>query len=309
MFRKLAFLLVAAGIGCQTAPDKTTPGELANPGETAFLVNGHPISKEMMEVAMGRLPPATRKQLEESGDLKQVQQEMALSELLYRKALERGLQNERKTQVAIALAERGALAAALVDQVVAERATEDAIKKYYDEHAVQYAQPQAKLRIIVAKDEASAQDLVKQARGGADFAELARNNSIDPRSKASGGDLGWMSKKDLPPDLSEKVFSAAKGDVVGPISANGAFLVFKVEDARDKTPLSEVHDDIEAKVQQDVVTKYIDEVRSEIRIEQPGGASAPAEAAPAAEAKPAADAQPAAEAKPAAGTQPAGASH
>ena len=44
---------------------------------------------------------------------------------------------------------------------------------------------------ILVKDRTLAQDLVRRAKQGADFASLARENSTCP-SKAQGGDLGWF---------------------------------------------------------------------------------------------------------------------
>ena len=43
-----------------------------------------------------------------------------------------------------------------------------------------------------AKAETKANDLLKQIKGGADFAELAKKNSEDPGSAPNGGDLGWV---------------------------------------------------------------------------------------------------------------------
>ncbi len=43
-----------------------------------------------------------------------------------------------------------------------------------------------------AKTKAKAEDLLKQIKAGADFAELARKNSEDPGSAPKGGDLGWL---------------------------------------------------------------------------------------------------------------------
>jgi peptidyl-prolyl cis-trans isomerase D len=44
----------------------------------------------------------------------------------------------------------------------------------------------------VDKVKTKAEDLLKQIKGGADFAELARKNSDDPGSAVKGGDLGWL---------------------------------------------------------------------------------------------------------------------
>src|SRR6202008_2615545 len=39
-----------------------------------------------------------------------------------------------------------------------------------------------------------AEELTAQAKGGADFAKLAKDNAKDPGSAAQGGDLGWAQR-------------------------------------------------------------------------------------------------------------------
>lgn len=53
---------------------------------------------------------------------------------------------------------------------------------------------QVRARHILVADEATAKDIIAQLQNGADFAELARELSIDTGSGAQGGDLGWFGK-------------------------------------------------------------------------------------------------------------------
>ena len=45
-----------------------------------------------------------------------------------------------------------------------------------------------------AQSQSKAQDLLNQIKGGANFEDLAKQNSEDPQSQASGGDLGFIKK-------------------------------------------------------------------------------------------------------------------
>jgi membrane protein involved in colicin uptake len=54
-----------------------------------------------------------------------------------------------------------------------------------------------------AKAEAEADDIIKQLKGGADFAKLAEEKSKDPGSKGSGGDLGWQEAGTFVPEFSD----------------------------------------------------------------------------------------------------------
>jgi peptidyl-prolyl cis-trans isomerase D len=82
---------------------------------------------------------------------------------------------------------------------------------------------------------ARAEALVKDARAGKDFAQLAKANSDDP-SAAKGGDLGWMTQGQLPPQLAP-IFELEKGKVSDVIDSPMGFQIVKIEDTKaEKTP-------------------------------------------------------------------------
>jgi peptidyl-prolyl cis-trans isomerase D len=82
---------------------------------------------------------------------------------------------------------------------------------------------------------ARASRVVAEARAGKDFAQLAKQYS-DDASAAKGGDLGWSTRGQLPPQLAS-VFNLAKGETSEVIESAGRLQVVKVEDSREeKTP-------------------------------------------------------------------------
>ncbi|MFW5885270.1 MAG: protein translocase subunit SecD [Patescibacteria group bacterium] len=66
-----------------------------------------------------------------------------------------------------------------------------------------------KKQIQVQKEEAQkkAKETLKQVKEGADFAELAKEESDDPGSGEKGGDLGFFGKGEMVPAFEEAVFS------------------------------------------------------------------------------------------------------
>jgi peptidyl-prolyl cis-trans isomerase D len=74
--------------------------------------------------------------------------------------------------------------------------------------------------------------VVADARAGKDFAQLAKQYSDDP-SAAKGGDLGWSTQGQLPPQLA-KVFNMSKGEVSDVIETAGRLQVVKIEDSREE---------------------------------------------------------------------------
>ncbi len=93
--------------------------------------------------------------------------------------------------------------------------TEEEAREWYEDRAREFARPE-RVRVrhlfvaTLERDSAEARGMVEQALAdladGKDFAALAAELSEDGRSKAAGGDLGWMTKERLPADFAEPVF-------------------------------------------------------------------------------------------------------
>ena len=194
-------LFLATAVGCQPqAAPAPVPGEMPKGGTVIATVDGHEVTQEMVDLTIKQLPPQLRTQLEQSGQLSQVKEQVIVGEVLYRKAIERKLHEDPDVSSTLALASRSALADALLTKVAEERTTPERIQKYYDDHLVQYKQEQVQARLLVVAAEKT--DEVKaKIDGGADFVALVGEYSEDPGTKDKGGDLGWMEKRALPPQL------------------------------------------------------------------------------------------------------------
>ena len=90
---------------------------------------------------------------------------------------------------------------------------------------------------------ATAQSVAKLARGGKDFAELARQYSKDPSTAAQGGDLGWFAKGRMVAPFENAVFGAKAGEIVGPIRTPFGLHVIKVHE-RDNREVKLAHIDV-----------------------------------------------------------------
>ena len=79
----------------------------------------------------------------------------------------------------------------------------------------------------VAKAEQKAQDIARRARGGEDFAALARELSDSP-DKANGGAMGLRNADRYPALFTNAVASTEAGGVAGPVRSSAGFHVLKV---------------------------------------------------------------------------------
>ncbi len=85
--------------------------------------------------------------------------------------------------------------------------------------------------ILVATPEAC-EELKTTIDGGADFADVARENSQCP-SGQQGGDLGEFSPGQMVPEFDEVVFSAEVGKTHGPVRTQFGYHLIEITSRTD----------------------------------------------------------------------------
>ena len=91
-----------------------------------------------------------------------------------------------------------------------------------------------------AAAKAHAEEVLKRARAGEDFAKLAKEFSQDPGSAQKGGDLGWVKRKTLAPTadsaltpIADAAFQTKLGEIVGPVKTQFGYHLLKVDGIQD----------------------------------------------------------------------------
>ncbi len=102
--------------------------------------------------------------------------------------------------------------------------------------------------LIEGKDEkaqAKAQELLSALRSGADFAELAKQNSIDKGTADRGGDLGFFTRGRMVPEFESAAFAMKKaGDVSDIVATQFGLHILQLQERRPAgvQPFEEVRD-------------------------------------------------------------------
>jgi peptidyl-prolyl cis-trans isomerase D len=123
--------------------------------------------------------------------------------------------------------------------------TEEELIEYYEFNQDRYQQDEQRqashILILFGDDEAAAEakaaDLVGRIAAGESFEELAREYSEDGGTSDQGGNLGTLTRTQLPGDLGGAIFSMSEGAVEGPVKSDFGFHVVRLDKILESGPL------------------------------------------------------------------------
>jgi peptidyl-prolyl cis-trans isomerase C len=132
--------------------------------------------------------------------------------------------------------------------------TEDEAKRHYDENPKQFEVPEQvrASHILIkpdttgpdadpnqakAKAKAKIQDLLRQIKEGADFAEVAKANSACP-SAAQGGDLNFFPRGRMVAPFEKAAFELEIGQISDIVETSFGYHIIKVTDRKDASLIS-----------------------------------------------------------------------
>jgi len=146
--------------------------------------------------------------------------------------------------------------------------TDEEVKVYYENNTGQFStKEKRKISQILLKDQKQAEEILKKLKEGADFATLAKENSIDG-SKEKGGDLGWVTREGLPKEVGDSAFSLAKGELSGIIKSSAGYHLVKVEDIKpaQTRPLETVSQEIRRRLEQERIRQLEANLREKYKV-------------------------------------------
>lgn len=197
--------------------------------------------------------PAQKRQVaEQLGELHSMAQE----------ARKRKLDQDGQVKQMVMIQSENVLAAAVAKQVAAEvKPDEAAMHAYYDQNKTKFETAKASHILIRFKGSrvplkagqkelteeealAKAQAIRKQLQDGGDFAAIAKTETDDTGTAASGGSLGTFNRGQMVPEFDSVAFSLPVGQLSEPVKSAFGYHLIKVEERKAKT-FEEAHADIE----------------------------------------------------------------
>lgn len=116
--------------------------------------------------------------------------------------------------------------------------SDEALNEYYLDSQNRYLQDEQRrashILILFEDDEAAAEEsaraLLARLEAGEPFAYLAKTNSKDGGTAAQGGDLGALTRSQLPGELGAEIFSMQLGELSGPVRSDFGFHIVRLDD-------------------------------------------------------------------------------
>lgn len=152
--------------------------------------------------------------------------------------------------------------------------SDDDVEIFYSEHERRFTNPErAKIRQIELKIPADAnqeqRDLLKaratevlqRLRSGEPFASVALEVSDDLGSKASGGDVGWITAGKTAAAIEKAAFALKQGGLSDVIDSGSSYFILEVEEYLPAAPkpLAEVRDEIVREIQTQEAPAFVSE--------------------------------------------------
>ena len=145
--------------------------------------------------------------------------------------------------------------------------SEDVLRTYYNSHLDEYKvenrvnvehilfKTVGKTDAEVAEIRKKAEDVLKQAKHGANFEDLAKKNSEDDGTKEKGGALGWIVEGQTVPEFQQAAFSLPKGAISDLVKTQYGFHIIKVLDR--ETAHTKVYEEVRDSILQPVLDQKV----------------------------------------------------
>ena len=213
-----------------TSATETNPEDVVTilPPETILAsFGGQTITLGEFNQIWEQLPEEYKLQLDKSMVLDQVISE----KLLIQEANNMGLEKDNDVLEQIKKMTEQILVQTLIQREILDKVevNDEEVSEYYEQNKGSFTEKeQIHLYNISTANEEEAQVILEQLKAGGDFSEIAKEKSTGS-SAAQGGDLGYLTKGTVIPEVEEKIFALEIEELSEVVKTDFGFNIFKIK--------------------------------------------------------------------------------
>jgi parvulin-like peptidyl-prolyl isomerase len=251
------------------------------PDHVIMHVNGEAVTESEFAAAFSQIPQEMQQQFSSEAGKQAFAEQMVRLKILEQEGNKLGVEKDPKVAGQLAADHTNIIAAATA-QKLSPVPTNEAVQKFYNDNRKNFEATELS-HILIAYEGGSvpprngkplnqrealkkAQSIAQQAKSGADFAKLARENSDDAASAEHGGLLGPFSPGMLPPEIESHITQLGPGQVSDPVPSRYGVHIFKVG-AHTSQPLDQVRAGISRRVQQQATLDKVEQMRKAAKVD------------------------------------------
>ena len=255
-------------------PAATQPEQKSAPTNVLARVGNWTITVEEFNQRLSALKEAVPDFDTTSKDSKKlVLETLVRQQLLVSEADKVGLANQKDIQAAVEEFRRTLVVQEIVKNLVRDiKVSDEEASAFYEAQKAVLVEPtQWHVRSIVVDSQLKANELSTQLLQGADFAEIAKQNSIGDNA-AQGGDMGFISEAPFP-DMQNVLAPLNAGETSSVFKGPQGFYIVKVEEKKggNSIPFENIKKDIIDNQlmlkQQQAILDHVEKLKGETKVE------------------------------------------
>lgn len=254
---------------------KDASGVAISSADMTVSINGKPVDQKVVDAAFAQIAknPQVAAQLNNPQVKKEILQSIGMQQAILAEGNAQGLDKSAAYQARLNDLKPMIYAQLMQDKAAGSPITDAQVKAKYDQmKAAAAKQQQYDVSHILVKDQKTADDIEKQLKGGAKFADLAKKYSIDPGSKANGGELGWSDGSNYVPEFTSAIKTLKKGQyTTTPVKSQFGFHIIKLNDVKTGgatfPAFDKVKDQIKQELQMERTKAFFDSIKAKHKVE------------------------------------------